>query len=337
MTRVPLELSEIPEENLDLAEAALRLEKELWPDLDIDFYLAQIDRLTRKAAFFSQKAQTPLERIGYLNTYFFKIEGFEYKYSDPLGHEPGTGSLRELLDTRAGNCLSLPLLYLIVAQRLGYPVRGVTAPAHFFVRYVDPELKEQNIDPASYGGHDPDERYIENLKISKKSIQNGIYLRTLTNKEVLAELVVNAANNWFAKYKNASTFDQVGGTNRSISYLNIAEKLNPKSDLVFMNLVRRWRRKAELTIETAKSFPVNMGSLPRQEAMAYIAVGSRYKKHIFDVGITQNDYYGLWKVDYLKEANQNRIEHEERRKEFRAERKKLLRYLPEEFKGKEML
>jgi hypothetical protein len=70
--------------------------------------------------------------------------------------------------------------YVAVAQRLGWPVYPVSVPDHSFVRYVDPALKDQNIETTSNGGYVPDGIYVKDFVVSEKGRKSGAYFRTLT-------------------------------------------------------------------------------------------------------------------------------------------------------------
>lgn len=60
---------------------------------------------------------------------------------------------------RAGACSSLPVLYVAVAQRLGYPVSLAAVTGHLYVRYEDGD-KHLNVEATSLGYNSyPDEHY----------------------------------------------------------------------------------------------------------------------------------------------------------------------------------
>ena len=108
---------------------------------------------------------------------------------------------------KKGTCVTMPMLYLILAERLDMPMYAVRAPNHFFVRYFPkgPRLNWQaNIEATSGGGYSPDEAYILDMQIPKKGINSGMYLRTLRKKEYLASLLLLNA----AEYMELKQFDK---------------------------------------------------------------------------------------------------------------------------------
>ncbi len=86
-----------------------------------------------------------------------------------------------------GTCISMPVLYAVVARRLGYPVKLVLAKEHVFCRWQD--AKERvNIEGAGRGMHTPADDYYRTWPkpISDEEVSKGEYLKSLTPTEELA-------------------------------------------------------------------------------------------------------------------------------------------------------
>lgn len=62
---------------------------------------------------------------------------FTYDLADPLGHDRKNKQLAVYLATRKGNCVSMPILFVILGQRLGLPAALATAPHHVLVKFAD--------------------------------------------------------------------------------------------------------------------------------------------------------------------------------------------------------
>lgn len=108
---------------------------------------------------------------------------FGYDHADPLGQIVQNKLLSTYFRTRLGNCVSMPILFLILAERVGLNVSLGTAPLHVFVRYTDPAGAAFNVEATSGGHFARDAWYRENLPMSDRAIESGIYLRTLTRRE----------------------------------------------------------------------------------------------------------------------------------------------------------
>jgi regulator of sirC expression with transglutaminase-like and TPR domain len=219
---------QLPEDQIDIGIAALTFAKEIYPNIDVTEYSKRIDQLVDRARYVinNQGRYDPDSIVRALNTYFYRIEGFHYDRSDTAYDKVENHYIHGVLDTKQGTCFNLPMLYMAVAQRLGYPVYPVMAPEHVFLRFVSPLLKEQNIEATEGGGFSPDEDYIQRLNISAKALKSGAYLRTLTYRQFLGELLQT----------NAVTLGQRGQLDKAIHYMEKAVRLNPKSAPSYDNL-----------------------------------------------------------------------------------------------------
>jgi regulator of sirC expression with transglutaminase-like and TPR domain len=220
-------LCELPEEGIDIGKAALVLAKDMYPTLDTRAYLSKLKHLVEAAQVYAGGITDPDSRIRELNSFLYREQGFSYDVSDPYGRDLRNSLITGVLDTKKGQCVTLPLLYLVVARRLGYPVYAVSMPDHMFLRYVDPKLKEQNIEASSNGGYNPNSRYVADFSLTPESIKSGAYLKTLSNRELLGLLVE----------KNAISQLYVhGDLEKAIRYSELAAKLYPTSPTIAENL-----------------------------------------------------------------------------------------------------
>lgn len=92
------------------------------------------------------------------------------------GDEPTTG----------GTCVSMPVLYVAVARRLGYPVKLVTTKEHVFARWDDGN-ERFNIEGAGRGLSIYEDDYYMKWPsvLSQAELDSGAYLRSLTPAEEL--------------------------------------------------------------------------------------------------------------------------------------------------------
>ena len=105
--------------------------------------------------------------------------------------------IHAIIDQIGGTCGSLPVLYVAVGRRLGYPLRLVKAARHLFVRWDDPDGKRWhhsdrfNIEATGPGIHFlPDDHYRTwPHPVSDEDVDSGIFLKSLTPREEVAEFV----------------------------------------------------------------------------------------------------------------------------------------------------
>jgi len=121
-----------PEEDIDLAEAALVIAAHENRDLDIAACLARIDEIG--AALRNRLRQDIgfTERILALNRYLFDELGFRGNVAD--FYDPRNSFLNDVLDRRLGIPITLSLIYVEVGRRIGLALHGVSFPGHFLVK-----------------------------------------------------------------------------------------------------------------------------------------------------------------------------------------------------------
>ena len=322
--KVPKSLAEIPEEKLDIARAALTLEREIWPDLDIEEYSQKIDLMVSQIAALTRGSTNPEIRIGTLNTYLFKMRGFHYNGDDPLGEKTETRTLRGILDTKAGNCFSMPLLYLSLAQRLGYPVKGTNTPRHSLLRYDDPNYKSQNIEVTAFGQASPDEVYINDMKISEKAIKRGLYLRTLTNKEYLALLIAHAGVYWENhNWKKLKSNEKLKNVLRALQYLAVAENLDQKNDMIVVSTAYAYRKLEHFEIEVGRKL-AERDEMFRHAIKQHGQTSNLYFARANWLGVNPHDFSDEHEKEYLAEVTKINKNHEEAMKGFAEERKRYI-------------
>jgi hypothetical protein len=93
-----------------------------------------------------------------------------------------------LSDKRIGTCASMPVLYVAIGRRLGYPVNLVNAHDHLFVRWQRPgEEGFRDIEATSRGVVFQTDDYYRNWrKIPDEEIKSGVSLHSLTPEQELA-------------------------------------------------------------------------------------------------------------------------------------------------------
>jgi regulator of sirC expression with transglutaminase-like and TPR domain len=126
------QLAGTPDDQIDLADGALTISRLFQPDIDTGESLQQLDLLVAAA-----RARVPdegdlLQRVAELNAFLFEELGFTGNQDD--FYDPRNSFLDQVLERRLGIPISLALVYLEIAGRLGLPAHGVSFPAHFLVR-----------------------------------------------------------------------------------------------------------------------------------------------------------------------------------------------------------
>lgn len=124
--------AEIKNDPLNLPRAALLYAREIaYPQLDIQAELMRIDALAEDARVFLLDQLPVIEQAEALVDFLFiqnRYRGNTQAYSDPRN-----SYLNEVLERRLGIPISLSVLFMAVAHRLGIPAQGIGLPGHFIV------------------------------------------------------------------------------------------------------------------------------------------------------------------------------------------------------------
>ncbi len=102
------------------------------------------------------------------------------------------------LATGGGQCNSLPMVYLLLAEKLNLNAFLTFAPQHSFIKYVNNKGEIENYEPTS-NWHINDRWYQDNLFISPEAIRSGIYLDTLNTHKIIANCMLELAVQYIRK------------------------------------------------------------------------------------------------------------------------------------------
>jgi tetratricopeptide (TPR) repeat protein len=185
------EVLRLPEDQLDLATATL-ISSEYWNDfVQGRQYLDRLDTMAMvvRTRLRQQRLPTDHRAIPAINQYLFEELGFK-----PISHanDPNDLFLHSVMDRRQGYCLSLSILYLAIAERLGLDVYGVVVPGHFFVRYERGRVRF-NIETTSGGANPTDEHYTTKFHVPKGG-RDSLYMKNLTKRQTLGCFFNNLGN-----------------------------------------------------------------------------------------------------------------------------------------------
>ena len=137
-------LLQTPEPELDLAEAALLIAAEEYPDLRPSVYLEQIARMGTELKRRIRAEVEPRRVVETANTYLF--EELHFKGNREEYYDPRNSFLNDVIERRVGIPITLAVLYIAIGERAGLPVRGVGMPGHFLVKYAPASSGEIFID-----------------------------------------------------------------------------------------------------------------------------------------------------------------------------------------------
>lgn len=132
-----------PTLSVDLAELALHLARDEYPDLDVPVYLARLDALADELR--PRLAGSLAARTAGLAQFLFEECGFAGNADDY--YDPRNSYLNDVLDRRLGLPITLSVLAMAVGLRAGLAVAGVGLPGHFVAKASDSSGHDILFDP----------------------------------------------------------------------------------------------------------------------------------------------------------------------------------------------
>lgn len=129
-----------PDDQINLAKAALYFAQEEYPTLDVEDYLNALDTMAEEVKERLPETLYPLKIIKTINEYLFKDLKFRGNTSDY--YDPDNSYLNQVIDRRTGIPITLAIIYLEIAKRLNFSMVGIGMPGHFIIR---PDFEEVGI------------------------------------------------------------------------------------------------------------------------------------------------------------------------------------------------
>jgi regulator of sirC expression with transglutaminase-like and TPR domain len=123
---------EIEDEKIDLIRAALVIARSEYPNLDIEIYATRMEQLARRVAALVPEPD-PRLALTALNRVLFEemnLRGNREDYYDPRN-----SFLNDVLDRGLGIPITLAIVYMEVAKRVGFTLAGVGMPGHFLLKH----------------------------------------------------------------------------------------------------------------------------------------------------------------------------------------------------------
>lgn len=117
----------------DLLEGMWLVNTYLYPDVEYATITKTIDQMYFDIWAQMQDDMHPYDQVKALNNEVFKVKKFSANTKN--FHSPSNSMLHLALETKRGNPLTLCVIYMTIAQRLGFPIFGVNLPNLFILTY----------------------------------------------------------------------------------------------------------------------------------------------------------------------------------------------------------
>lgn len=221
-----LEIVSGDDEQIDLAEAALLIAVEEYPGLDINLYIKRLDLIANAVRDRIADGSDEEQVISALNFTLFDELGFRGNQENY--YDPRNSYLNQVIDRRLGIPITLSVVYIETARRIGFHVYGVGLPSHFIAGHAG-AAGEIYIDPFNRGrvlGRAGVEELFSEMSGGALELK-AEHLLPVTKKQIITRMLSNILNIYLGNYG--------GGTDRHTDYaraLRAMERvlmLNPDS------------------------------------------------------------------------------------------------------------
>jgi regulator of sirC expression with transglutaminase-like and TPR domain len=183
--------SEIEDESVDILRAALTLSRIHEPALDMERYVHRVDELAARVAVKIDDPDDPVQIIAAMNDVLFREEMFRGNTVDY--YSPRNSFLHDVLDRRLGIPITLALVYMEVARRVGFQLFGVGMPGHFLLKHYDVDGHSILIDAFERGSivtEDDCRQKLDSIYSGQVTLQPE-FLLPVTRRQMLTRILNN--------------------------------------------------------------------------------------------------------------------------------------------------
>jgi regulator of sirC expression with transglutaminase-like and TPR domain len=181
---------DLEDKQIDLIRGALTIARTEYPHLEIEEYAARIESMAARAASLSPASDTQ-SLMAAVNKVVFdqaNLKGNREDYYDPRN-----SFLNDVLDRGLGIPITLSIIYMEVANRVGLPLSGVGMPGHFLLKHCAEDGQERLIDCFNRGDIVSrqdcqmrlDEIYSGEMKLRPE------FLHTISRRQILTRMLNN--------------------------------------------------------------------------------------------------------------------------------------------------
>jgi regulator of sirC expression with transglutaminase-like and TPR domain len=182
----------VSRDDFPLDQAALLIGAWDYPERDLEEYRGLLDHIAGRVQPEVERAGNGSGRARAISDHLFDRLGYTGNHDDY--YDPRNSFLCEVIDRRIGIPISLSVLYLEIARRVGVLAQGVNFPGHFLVRvaiedawlFLDPYTRGRVLTPVD----------LEAL-LRKTTTPNAVLepsvIAAASKRQIVARMLVNLA------------------------------------------------------------------------------------------------------------------------------------------------
>ncbi len=184
---------------ISLAETALTIARLEYPELAPGPYLARLESMASRVRSRLRTRPTTSEMTTLLSRVLFEEEGLRGNRDDY--YDPRNSFLNDVLDRKLGIPITLSVVYMEVARRVGFATAGVGMPGHFLLKHYDNRSGEIFIDPFNRGcvlARDECEQRLIEISGGQLEMRQE-FLRPITHRLILTRMLNNLREIYFTR------------------------------------------------------------------------------------------------------------------------------------------
>ncbi|MBA3540695.1 MAG: hypothetical protein H0T79_13880 [Deltaproteobacteria bacterium] len=214
-------------EDFTLDTAALLIGAWEYPTRDLERYRDRLDALAAHVVDDVRMATNGIGRARAISDWLFERLGFSGNTDDY--YDPRNSFLCDVIDRRTGIPISLSVLYLEVARRVGVLAQGVNFPGHFLVRvaiedawlFLDPFAGGRVLTPSDL------EALLRKTTTPDAVLEPGV-IAAASKRQIVARMLVNLAG----------IYGRNGDLPRSLDVLERLAVLEPQNPRIARDLAQ---------------------------------------------------------------------------------------------------
>ncbi|WMN13093.1 transglutaminase-like domain-containing protein [Marivirga salinae] len=158
-----------------------------YPDIELNDLNKEIEQVYYDIWVELQEDLHPYDKIKIINGALFTK--LKFRANTKNFHSPNNSFLKSVLESKKGNPISLSVVYMLVAEKLGLPIYGVNLPNLFIITYKSEEVQFY-VNAFNRGlifSKKDIDNYLANLNLTPKPI----YYEPCSNEDIIKRVLRN--------------------------------------------------------------------------------------------------------------------------------------------------
>jgi regulator of sirC expression with transglutaminase-like and TPR domain len=179
-----------PDQEIDLARVSLMIAAPEYPEVDIPHYLERLDALAERVQDLAARENGPYRVLACINYVLFHCEGFQGNEEEY--YDPQNSFFNRVIERKKGIPITLSVLYMEVARRVGLAVKGVGFPGHFLVTTTcdDQEILVDSFNGGRIVSPTDLENLLDKIYHGRLKVQPE-FLLPVSNKQIVQRMLNN--------------------------------------------------------------------------------------------------------------------------------------------------